>query len=61
MKKKIRDLTLKEAQQICNSRPFGLSHCDTCPLTDLCQCSFNYDDEDLDKEIEVEENENIQR
>lgn len=54
MKKKLEDLTLKEAQQICNSRPLGFAHCDTCPLNDLCQCSFDYDDEDLDKEIEVE-------
>ncbi len=55
MKKKIRDLTLKEVQQICNSRPLGFYHCDSCPLIDLCQCSFNYDDEDLEQEIEVEE------
>lgn len=53
MKKKIGDLTLKEAQKICNNRPFVL--CNTCPLNELCQCSFNYDDEDLDQEIEVEE------
>ena len=54
MKKKIKDLTFKEAQQICNSRPFGFSHCATCPLYDVCQSSFNYYDEDLEKEIEVE-------
>lgn len=55
MKKKIKDLTFKEAQQICANRPLGFSHCDSCPLTNLCQCSFNYTDEDLDQEIEVEE------
>ena len=59
MKNKIGDLTLKEVQQICNSRPLGFAQgqCGTCPLNDLCQCSFNYDDEDLDQEIEVEEDE----
>ena len=54
MKKKIGDLTLREIQKICNRRPLGFRHCDTCPLYNLCQCSFDYDDEDLDKEIEVE-------
>ena len=57
MKKKIKDLTLKEAQQICNSKPLGFGHCATCPLNDLCQSSFNYNDEDLEIEIEVEDNE----
>ena len=54
-KKKIKDLTLKEAQQICNNRPLGFYDCETCPLNGLCQGSFGYDDGELDKEIEVEE------
>lgn len=54
MEKKIGELTLKEAQQICNSKPLGV--CKDCPLYDLCQCSFDYNDEDLEQVIEVEEN-----
>lgn len=53
MKKKIGELTLREAQQICNNTQLG--HCRTCPLNDLCQMSFNYDDEELEIEIEVDE------
>ena len=55
MKKKIKDLTLKEAQRICKNRPLGAGQCYFCPLVDICQSSFDYDDKDLDKEIEVEE------
>jgi hypothetical protein len=55
MKKKLKDLTLKEVQQICNNRPVGSGLCQTCPLTDLCRHTFNYEDEELDQEIEVEE------
>lgn len=56
MKKKIKDLTFKEAQQICKNKSATLELCDNCPLEDYCQGSFNYfDDEDLDEEIEVEE------
>lgn len=53
MKKKIKDLTLKEAQTICLKR--GMGGCQKCPLYEICQCSFDYNNEDLDKEIEVEE------
>ena len=53
MEKKIGDLALKEAQQIGNSKPLGV--CKDYPLYDLCQCSFDYNDEDLEEEIEVEE------
>jgi hypothetical protein len=55
MKKKLKDLTLKEAQQICNNRPVGSGLCPTCPLRDLCRCNFDYEGIDLDREVEVEE------
>lgn len=56
MKKKIGDLTLREVQKLCNDKPLILIHCETCPVYELCQCSFNYDDEELEIEIEVDEN-----
>jgi hypothetical protein len=43
MKKKLKDLTLKEVQQICNNRPVGSGLCPTCPLRDLCRCNFDYE------------------
>ena len=55
MKKKLKDLTFKDAQRICNSRDVGERACSTCPLFDMCQCSFNYYDEFLEQEIEIEE------
>jgi hypothetical protein len=54
MKKKLKDLTLKEVQRICKNRPVGSGLCKTCPLLNLCICKLNYDDIDLDQEIEVE-------
>ena len=55
VKKKIKDLTMKEAEKICdNSRG-----CDECPL-DVCNCSYCMKNvienkELLEKEVEVEE------
>ncbi len=59
MKKKIKDITLKEANKICVGRD-----CDVCPLKDrdgdciLDQLAgYSIPDIELEKEIEVSENE----
>lgn len=65
MKKKVkfRDITIKEALNIC----FGMASCDECPCeitennTRICRLinTFNHkDDKYLEDEIEIEENEN---
>lgn len=57
MKKKIGDLTLKEAKKYCDDRAKanGGTYCIDCPLVDVCGDYINVFDEELEIEIEVEE------
>jgi hypothetical protein len=60
MKKKIRDLTIREIKKICEDRfKKGFPYCIKCPLYSICQLSPDeMAQKDLDQEIEVDENEN---
>ena len=55
MKKKIKDLTKKEAEKICGKS----TGCDECPLDirswNFCMKNVIYNKELLEKEVEVEE------
>lgn len=57
MKKKIRDLTLKEATKYCKdkAKAKGGVYCDGCPLVDICGDYLDTFDEELEFEIEVDE------
>ena len=58
MKKKIGDLTLKEAKKYCDDRAKekGGTYCHNCPLLIICGYYIDiYEEEDLNQEIEVEE------
>ena len=58
MKKKIGDLTFKEAKEICDKDEIGFPLCrDECPLYNtICGCFVeDFNENDLDQEIEVEE------
>lgn len=53
MKKKIKDLTLRECQKMCKKREHK---CEGCPLFLACCCvQFNLLNDIAEKEIEVEE------
>jgi len=58
MKKKIGDLTIKEARAICDSRTKkGFPHCvNGCPLYFVCGCFDEFNENRLDQEIEVDSN-----
>ena len=57
MKKKIKDLTLKEMKELCEVRfKKGFPYCTMCPLYNICQLSPDeMSQKDLDQEVEVEE------
>ena len=65
MKKKIKDLTLKEAKTMCNKHlktdGNGLYQCKICPYANVkeyrCKLDYNYLNEYGDEEIEVEDDE----
>lgn len=52
MKKKLGDLTLKEAKEVQEKICKGIIACSDCPFVDCC---IDTERIDLDKEIEVEE------
>lgn len=57
MKKKIGDLTLREAKKYCDDRAevYGGTYCNYCPFSDICGDFIDTFDEELEIEIEVEE------
>lgn len=57
MKKKIGDLTLREAKEYCHDRAKakGGTYCDGCPFIDICGDYIDTFYEELEIEIEVEE------
>lgn len=59
MKKKVGDLTLREAKKYCDDRAKekGGTYCCNCSLVDICGDYFDTFDEELEIEIEVKDNE----
>ena len=60
MKKKMGDLTLREAKKYCDDRAKekGGTYCIGCPFVDICGDYIDTFDEELEIEIEVEYDEN---
>lgn len=56
MKKKIKDLTLKELKNICKTHPWCGDSCPISKANSICTCNpDDYDNEEMNLEIEVED------